>query len=516
VDIVSVAQIGLPSQFSSATPALQAGQVIDALVLALLDNDLVRLALPGLVLDVRSQVALTPGTTVRLAVQSTPSGVQLVIVPDSHEGASNPVQSPRPPSAGQAPVAAGNQGNATTATTSSQATIVAIAGTRVESSPVPAPGPPDVTTAQVLGQATRIAASRQGGLAPLLANALVLVNSTPAATPKPVVQAAINLLGLALPLDEGLSGADVKAAFQQSGIFLEMHLAPADNAAPAVIAGTKPGAPAPSNLPGAGTSAPANDLKAALLVFRQVVKLWLDAAAPPDSPAMSGTAAAGPKMPAVADPAPQRAGQPEPPGSESAAAASPRAAPAPPPPYRGAPPVAQPAVAASIPASAEPAKVAQRLLAQTDAALARHTLLQVASIPGETHAAGQRSESQGPQWLFEVPFATRQGMSVAQFEISRDGRGNGSDARTIWRARFSLDVEPMGPVHAQVAVLGERAAVTLWAERPGTAAQLREHTAALSEALREAELEPGDIQCRIGAPAAPRPAGAGRFLDQAS
>lgn len=32
----------------------------------------------------------------------------------------------------------------------------------------------------------------------------------------------------------------------------------------------------------------------------------------------------------------------------------------------------------------------------------------------------------------------------------------------------------MGPVHAQVTLLSNRAAVTLWAERPHTAAQLQD------------------------------------------
>jgi hypothetical protein len=512
VDIASVAQIGLPSQFSSATPALQAGQIIDALVLALLDGDMVRLALPSLVLDVRSAVPLTAGTTVRLAVQSTPSGIQLVIVPDSHGTAPDVVQAPRGLPAEQSPAVA-RQGTATISS-SDEAAIVEIAGTRVASA-APTAEPADVTTAQVLGQATRIAAARQGGLAPLLANVLALVNATPASTPKPVLEAALNLLGRALPLDESLSGADIKTAMAQSGLFLEAQLAPADNQAP----GAKPGAQAPSNLPGTAAAAPVNDLKATLLVFREVVKLWLDAAAPPAPPPSSGSPAPA-KLPTLpnppAPPQPAAPAAPPPAASQPEHAVLERAAPAPPPPYRGAPPVAQPAVAASIPASAAPAETAQRLLGQADAALARHTLLQVASL-GETHSPGPRTESQGPQWLFEIPFATRQGMSVAQFAISRDGRGNGTDARTIWRARFSLDIEPMGPVHAQVSLLGERATVTLWAERAGSAMRLAEHTALLSEALREAELEPGDIQCRTGAPAAPpRAAAAGRFLDQAS
>ena len=45
--------------------------------------------------------------------------------------------------------------------------------------------------------------------------------------------------------------------------------------------------------------------------------------------------------------------------------------------------------------------------------------------------------------------------------------------KRVWRARFSLDVEPAGPVHALVSLSGERTSVRMWAERPATAAQLR-------------------------------------------
>jgi Flagellar hook-length control protein FliK len=73
----------------------------------------------------------------------------------------------------------------------------------------------------------------------------------------------------------------------------------------------------------------------------------------------------------------------------------------------------------------------------------------------------------------------------------------------------------MGPVHALIALAGERAAVTLWAEREASAAHLRANGSVLQDALRAAALEPRDIQVRVGAPAAPPPA-AGRFLDRAS
>jgi hypothetical protein len=158
--------------------------------------------------------------------------------------------------------------------------------------------------------------------------------------------------------------------------------------------------------------------------------------------------------------------------------------------------------------------VGQRLLAETDAAFARQTLLQVASLPeagGGSAQAAQRSA----QWAFEIPFAAGQGSAIAQFEISRDGHGAATHGPSVWRVRFSLNVEPMGPVHALIAVAGDRAAVTLWAEREASAARLRAGSGLLADALRAGALEPGDIQFRVGAPAAPPPA-AGRFLDRAS
>ena len=117
-----------------------------------------------------------------------------------------------------------------------------------------------------------------------------------------------------------------------------------------------------------------------------------------------------------------------------------------------------------------------------------------------------------------MPFATPQGTSIAQFEVSRDGQAAKSDRKpATWRARFSLDVEPMGPVHALVALAGARTSVTLWAERHATAARLNDNAAMLSEALRAAALEPADVLFRVGAPpAVARQAAPGRFMDRAT
>ncbi|MBK5961381.1 hypothetical protein CCR97_24705, partial [Rhodoplanes elegans] len=189
-------------------------------------------------------------------------------------------------------------------------------------------------------------------------------------------------------------------------------------------------------------------------------------------------------------------------------------------PYGGAAPAAQPVAAPTLGEDVAPKDAARTLLAQTEAALARHTLLQAASLPGSA-APGGTADAAGARWVFEIPFVTPQGTTVAQFEISRDAKGQGAAEKVApaWRARFAVEIEPVGLVHAQVTVTGERAGVTLWAERGDSAALLRDNAGVLAERLRAAELDPSEVVVRDGAP--PRPAratapAAGRFLDRAS
>jgi hypothetical protein len=189
----------------------------------------------------------------------------------------------------------------------------------------------------------------------------------------------------------------------------------------------------------------------------------------------------------------------------------------PPPPINGALPAAQPVASATVSAHMPLNTALQHLLDDTDGAIARQTLLQIASLPGQVDASNSRIDAAAPRWNFEIPFATPQGTAMAQFEISRDGGGReASAAKATWRARFSLNVEPAGPVHALVSLNGDRASVRMWAERPSTASQLRAGVSQLTQALSRAELKPGEIVVRDGAPSQPAAAAAGHFLDRAS
>lgn len=191
----------------------------------------------------------------------------------------------------------------------------------------------------------------------------------------------------------------------------------------------------------------------------------------------------------------------------------------PPPPYAGGPMAAQAVGVADLTPDLPPAELARRLLKNVEGALARQELLQIASLPEGRGDTERLLDTKGPRWIFDLPFHTPQGVAVAQFEVSRDGGGTGGGegerlVERTWRARFSLDVEPLGPVHVQIALTGARTRVGLWAERPEAMASLRAGEEALSSALRQAELSP-EIAVHPGSPVAVLTA-PGRFVDRAS
>ena len=537
--------ITLPTAFGAPGTPLQVGQVVQALVLDLIESNIFRLQLPQATVDVRSDVPLNVGSTVTLAVKGAGTNARLVIYADDVRPAMpapqalQTAQAAPPTLTGKHPVG--------------EAVIIGRALIQPGRAPVDTPvvrdAPPigaraplqqqAITPERALGEAVRVAATKQSSLSPLFADVEQIASAPPGAlaVPPAIRAAATQLAALRVPLDENLTASDVKQAFVRSGVLFEPRVA-----AGKVAEISRPLA--------AGAPAPTGDLKAALLVFRQVLKTWADdtapmrASAPPIVPAVPDRADAPRQLP-LADAASIKhlanalAGATDellpmaptlsPEQATSLArnvatqlvardAADHSAAPAPngpPPPYRGAALSAQAPIAATIMTDAPPHESAERLLAATDGALARTTLLQAASLPDQP---AQRADPAAQRWTFEVPFTSPQGTSIAQFEVSRDPQAAKSDRRLpTWRARFSLDVEPMGPVHALVALAGARTSVTLWAERHATAARLNDNAAMLNEALRAAELEPADVLFRVGAPpAVARQAAPGRFMDRAT
>lgn len=536
--VTSIIPVSAASPVADATTpdlVLQAGSIVDARVVSVLADNLVRIAIANLSLDVMSEVSLSPGQNLQLAVSQNDGTIRLAVLGGAGEAATDQVTlSPRAASLVVSPPLAPSA----TVARNTLAPLEQVAVTL----------------------ASAEAVTKQGSQAPLFANLASVVSGSN--LPAGLKQAVLDVLAQQTPLNSGLDGADIESAFQKSGLFLEASLA----------AGARP----PS-----GTMP---DLKAALLVLRQTLAT-LESAAPqaqgatlPAGTVATPQVAAAPAQPAdeavrVALPsiAPEIAPQPQTPRSANPAAvvladmaggpsqaAMPRlmsaglaagllqevtqnlprltgnvpgsnkavpdghifeaaARATPPPPFRGALPSAQSITSPSLAPDTPLAATVHRLLDDTDAAIARQTLLQVASLPDRTDASGHRVDPAVPQWNFEIPFATPQGTAMAQFEISRDGSNESADpVRQAWRARFSLNVEPAGPVHALITLNGDKTFVRMWAERPATAQQLRAGVGELNQALMRAELKPGDIVVREGTPPQPAPARAGHFLDRAT
>jgi hypothetical protein len=559
----------IAAQGAAPELVLQPGSVIDAQVLKLLSDNLVRIAISSLSIDVLSEIPLQAGQVLQLAVSQTPDGIRLAVV---GQGAG--------PSVGT---------SSDTVTLAPNAIADAAATPSLGASP-----PPRIELTQLermaVSAAAQSAATQQGSQAPLFAN--LGVAAAAGGLPPKLQQAVMQVLAQQTSLDQNLAGSDVKNAFQKSGLFLEASLASGS----------------------VSSAAGMPDLKAALIVLRQTLLSSLGTAESPTASATvaqqpvpgapaNSTTASLPHAEATSTPAPSLAPDLDvheillpqarlPVADETLEAnneillpqahlrvaddtleassngrimlsatpvnAGPHAptagaalnllqealqelprgvgnaspAPAalkdggnddvtfhtntPPPPFRGGLPSAQPVALPSIAPDAPLATSAHHLLDNTDAAIARQTLLQVASLPDRVDTAGARADPATPRWHFEIPFATPQGTAMAQFAVSRDGGGSEVEAvQRVWRARFSLDIEPAGPVHALVSLSGERTSVRIWAERPATAAQLRAGAAQLSRALSRAELQPGDIVIRDGAPPQSAPAPAGHFLDRA-
>ena len=134
-----------------------------------------------------------------------------------------------------------------------------------------------------------------------------------------------------------------------------------------------------------------------------------------------------------------------------------------------------------------------------------------------SQTAAHRSAAQ--RWTFEVPFATPQGTSIAQFEVSRDAAGARNPTASLRpggrasRSTSSRWGRCMRWSRSQARAPASRSGPSAHA----TAARLNDNAAMLNDALRAAELEPADVLFRVGAPPnVARQAAPGRFMDRAS
>ena len=249
----------IAAQGAAPDAALQPGTVIEAQVQKILANDLVRIAIANLTIEVLSEIPLEVGQTLQLAVSQTAQGLKLSVV---GQGGSPNQEHRRHPATAEP----------TDTVTLTPDVAAAVTAARADAA-VASSAKSALTALEALSvsAAAQAAATRQGSLSPLYANLLVAAGS--GELPPQVQQVVDRLLASRPDLGPNLTGGDIKTAFQNSGLFLEASLAAGLKTAPP----TAP-ASAPAQLP---------DLKAALLVLRHMLSVT---AGPPTQSASAGAA----------------------------------------------------------------------------------------------------------------------------------------------------------------------------------------------------------------------------------
>lgn len=336
---------------------------------------------------------------------------------------------------------------------------------------------PDAAQPGGVGQAAativRDAATRQGGAAQLYADLEAGLARANLTAPPQVVAAAKQLFALRLDTTSpaAITADDIKAALGRSG-----------------LAGNPVG-----SIDLSRSSAPP-DVRAVLLLLRQALKDWASveraSTSTPENPPSVG--------PLAAQTTPRSAG--------------------PMLPYPNGPTVPQAQTDASIPINAVPGEIALHLLDKTDAAIAREMLLKIASLPEPADPGAKPGEAATTRMTFDIPLATATGTAVAQIRIERDATQRNNDneiVAPVWRANFSVDVEPIGAVHVRIALQGGKTVVTLNADRAASAQSLAAGLPLLEAGLRNAALDPGHLSCQQGQQAAAS-ADRGLYVDHAT
>jgi hypothetical protein len=482
-----------PVQLHAALEAVGArpGEAVAARVAAMLADGMARLAVGTGTLDVRTSQPLIPGTEVTLTVERGGQAVRIAIAepapvtPRASPAAAPPAFAATPATApstapglpGLPPTPAGTvaatlvgllarglvAADAPRLAEGAQVALAAKSSADPRQTELPEDGAsPPKALREALVQGVRTAAGRQDSLTALFAElGAVAQGRTRAQVPAPVARAMAEVLGFRVPAETLATPAGLAETLRNAGTQLEARLA-----------ALPPGVPLPP------------DLKASLQRLQSALAGWTADLDPAETLAL-----------------------PKPAGHER-------------PPLRGALPHGQAPQQATLGPASTAAEVAGVLAERTEAALARITLLQAASLPDMRETA--RPEPQALVTL-EVPMRVGVETAVVQFQIHRD-RDDPEESPTAprkggdWTLRFSLDAEPLGPIHAAVRWHDGRVGIQLWAERDGVAAALEAERTGLSDALSASAFTIDRLTIAAGAPPEPRsPAGPPRHrLDRSS
>ncbi len=143
----------------------------------------------------------------------------------------------------------------------------------------------------------------------------------------------------------------------------------------------------------------------------------------------------------------------------------------------------------------------QALLKETDAALARLRLTQLANT-GLARESGPQVAAKPMDVVLELPLALGQETAVMQMQIGRDGAGNQTDeeGEPAWRLRFALDLTATGPLEAAISLRGGGTYASLWVDRKDTFDNLNAVRETMEAAFADAGLDLQELRLVRGLP----------------
>ena len=294
-------------------------------------------------------------------------------------------------------------------------------------------------------------AEQQASLSGLYAQlSAVAGGKTAANVPQSVKQVMEQILGLRLqPEAAGFSGKTVEAAVKNSGLFRE-----------AALGGGQTGqAGAQGILQGASQGALGGDLKSLLVNLRSLLQ-GLGAQAAPGRPF---TQPAAPSL--------RRSPQGDRPSSISSAVSD-----------------------------GDEKSLLNRLMRDTDAALARIRMSQMVSrgLGGDEHVHHGRAMDM----TMDLPIAVNGQTAIVQMQVGRDPEGTQGDEEDGpgWRLRFALDLTETGPMEAAVSLRGGGTYVSLWVDRGETLERLKADKDTLEASFAHAGIDLKELRFLRGLP----------------
>jgi hypothetical protein len=134
-------------------------------------------------------------------------------------------------------------------------------------------------------------------------------------------------------------------------------------------------------------------------------------------------------------------------------------------------------------------KLLTQILRQTEGSLARIQLNQLSSLPTD--------EGSRQVWQFEIPVKHPEGFDNFQLRIEREqSHSEKKGAQHRWRLSLHFDLDPLGPVQAQITLLGEQVSALFLTERKESAALIEQQLASLERAFSRVGLKVGHLAAK--------------------